>query len=240
LTRDGNGDFRFMYAGTNFQCIANGMTQDVAPSEAALACNGVPSTIFYPERADIKGFKIKREALTALVNGLEERPAIRLVNSFPLNLLKGYITLLSQDEPVRSPAFAHKVGQHLIELVAFALNPPRDMEANIAGTLREVRLAAVQAHILSHLGEVRLSAKTVAQHHGVSVRHIHRLFAQTGKTFSEFVLEERLKRVYRLLTDPALRAKRISGIAAEAGFGDLSTFNRAFRQRFGDTPRGVR
>jgi AraC-like DNA-binding protein len=240
LTRDGNGDFRFMHAGTNFQCIANGITQDVVPSEAALAFNGMPSTIFYPERADIKGFKIKREALAALVNGFEERPVIRLVNSVPLNLLKGYINLLSQDEPVRSPAFAHKVGQHLVELVALALNPARDMEAEIAGTVREVRLASVQAHILSHLGEVRLSAQTVARRHGISTRHIHRLFEQTGKTFAEFVLEERLKRVYQLLIDPACAAKRISDIAAEGGFGDISTFNRTFRRRFGDTPRAIR
>jgi AraC-like DNA-binding protein len=40
--------------------------------------------------------------------------------------------------------------------------------------------------------------------------------------------------------DPKHRKMRISDIAATAGFSELSTFNRAFRQRFGDTPRGVR
>jgi AraC-like DNA-binding protein len=34
--------------------------------------------------------------------------------------------------------------------------------------------------------------------------------------------------------------KRISDIAIEAGFSDLSYFNRLFRSRFGDAPGGVR
>jgi AraC-like DNA-binding protein len=29
-------------------------------------------------------------------------------------------------------------------------------------------------------------------------------------------------------------------IAFDAGFGDLSYFNRVFRQRYGDTPSGIR
>ena len=33
---------------------------------------------------------------------------------------------------------------------------------------------------------------------------------------------------------------RILDIALEAGFTDLSTFNRLFRKRFGDTPSSIR
>jgi AraC-like DNA-binding protein len=241
LTQDGNGDFRLVHAAdTGFQCSASGIVEHIPTSEAALVSSEVPNTVFYPEGAHIVGLRIRREALMALADRVEERPVIRLNNSLPLNLLKGYLRLLRQGESPCTPVLAHKFGQQLIELAALALNPERNKEAEAAGTVREVRLAAIKAHILSHLGEVRLSAKTVSQCYGVSTRHIHRLFEETGKTFSEFVLEERLKRVYQLLIDPAQRPKRISDIAAEGGFGDLSTFNRAFRRRFGDTPRAVR
>jgi AraC-like DNA-binding protein len=212
LARDGNGDFRLVYTGgTAFQCSAGGIVEDIPASGAALVPSSVPNTVFYPVASRIIGMRIKREALTALVDRLDERPVIHLAKSLPLNLLKGYIKQLNQEEQAGPPVVTHKVGQQLVELAALALSPARDTEAQLAGTVQDV-----------------------------SVRHIHRLFEQTGKTFSEFVLEERLKRVYRLLTDPALRAKRISDIAAEGGFGDLSTFNRAFRRRFGDAPRGVR
>src|SRR5262249_44100849 len=35
-------------------------------------------------------------------------------------------------------------------------------------------------------------------------------------------------------------ARSITSVAFDAGFGDLSYFNRTFRRRFGDTPSGVR
>ena len=42
------------------------------------------------------------------------------------------------------------------------------------------------------------------------------------------------------LTDPRRASEKISTIAFDAGFGDVSYFNRVFRQRYGDTPSGVR
>jgi AraC-like DNA-binding protein len=33
---------------------------------------------------------------------------------------------------------------------------------------------------------------------------------------------------------------RVAEIALEAGFSDISYFNRLFRARFGDTPTGIR
>jgi len=46
--------------------------------------------------------------------------------------------------------------------------------------------------------------------------------------------------VFALLTNEQHGKRRISDIALEAGFSDISHFNRLFRARFGDTPRGVR
>jgi AraC-like DNA-binding protein len=54
------------------------------------------------------------------------------------------------------------------------------------------------------------------------------------------VLEHRLLRAYRSLNDPNLTDRSISALAFEAGFGDLSYFNRTFRRRFGMTPSDVR
>jgi AraC-like DNA-binding protein len=43
-----------------------------------------------------------------------------------------------------------------------------------------------------------------------------------------------------LLRDPRLRHRKVADIAAEAGFNDLSYFNRAFRRHFGATPSDIR
>jgi AraC-like DNA-binding protein len=54
------------------------------------------------------------------------------------------------------------------------------------------------------------------------------------------VLERRLKTAAALLRDPRWRDRKIADIAAEAGFTDLSYFNRAFRRRYDETPSASR
>jgi AraC-like DNA-binding protein len=42
------------------------------------------------------------------------------------------------------------------------------------------------------------------------------------------------------LRNPCVRQRDITQVALDAGFGDLSYFNRRFRERFGTTPSAVR
>jgi AraC-like DNA-binding protein len=51
-------------------------------------------------------------------------------------------------------------------------------------------------------------------------------------------LELRLRRAAEWLAQPSER--RISDIAFDCGFNDLSYFNRCFRRRFGLTPTAAR
>jgi hypothetical protein len=43
----------------------------------------------------------------------------------------------------------------------------------------------------------------------------------------------RLARAHRLLGDPRRGPEKISAVALDCGFGDVSYFNRAFRRRYG-------
>ncbi len=50
----------------------------------------------------------------------------------------------------------------------------------------------------------------------------------------------RLRTVETVLADPDKVMLMVSAIARQAGFTDMSYFNRSFRNRFGDTPSGFR
>jgi hypothetical protein len=69
---------------------------------------------------------------------------------------------------------------------------------------------------------------------------LHLLLEETGKSFTHHVLERRLDKAAALLRDPRWRDRKIADIAAEAGFTDLSHFNRAFRRQYGATPSDLR
>jgi AraC-like DNA-binding protein len=106
--------------------------------------------------------------------------------------------------------------------------------------VRLERRAAILHEIEKRSSDPSLSAIAVAQHLGITARYVHLLLEETGARFSRHVLEKRLEKADTLLRDPQWRNRLIIEIAAEAGFTDISHFNRAFRQKFQATPSAIR
>ncbi|HTJ24190.1 MAG TPA: AraC family transcriptional regulator [Gemmatimonadaceae bacterium] len=86
--------------------------------------------------------------------------------------------------------------------------------------------------------ETRLTLAQLASDARQSPFHYLRTFEQlTGVTPHQFILRTRLRHAAaRLVTEPA----RVIDVALDAGFNDVSTFNRAFRLEFGAAPRAYR
>ncbi len=106
--------------------------------------------------------------------------------------------------------------------------------------VREERRAAILREIEKRIGDPSLSAITVASSLGITVRYVHLLLKETGARFSHHVLDRRLEKAAALLRDPEWQDRLIIEIAAEAGFTDISHFNRAFRRKFRATPSVIR
>jgi AraC-like DNA-binding protein len=131
--------------------------------------------------------------------------------------------------------------QHLIDLTGLLLGAAADY-VNLA-TKRgysHARLDLIKADVLKSLDRQDLTIDLVARAHGLSPRQAQRLFAASGTTFTEFVLNQRLSLAHQWINEPRFRHRKIADIAYSAGFNDLSYFNREFRRRFGDTPSAVR
>ena len=118
----------------------------------------------------------------------------------------------------------------------------RLLSAAVAGgrSLQSARLEAIKDDILAHIADERLSVTDIARRHGVTPRSVRLLFQADGGTFSEYVIEQRLVRSCRMLTEVKFSDWTIGTIAFEVGFSDLSYFNRTFRRRYGATPSDVR
>jgi AraC-like DNA-binding protein len=106
--------------------------------------------------------------------------------------------------------------------------------------VRAARLRLIKEDIAAQLDRADLSVATIAARHRIKPRWIQRLFEREGMTFTEYVLAQRLARAHRLLADPRYASQKISTIAFNVGFGDLSYFNRAFRRRYGAAPSELR
>jgi AraC-like DNA-binding protein len=109
-----------------------------------------------------------------------------------------------------------------------------------ASAVVATRLTAALDYIASHFSDPELSLAKVAQSPSISPRYLQRLLESSGTSFTAHVTELRLKHAFKLLTAKDLIDLRICDIALQAGFSDISHFNRLFRSRFGDTPKSVR
>jgi AraC-like DNA-binding protein len=135
----------------------------------------------------------------------------------------------------------HLFVRHVYDLMALTFGATADAtETAQCRGLRAARLKAIKADIRSHLGARDLSLNAVAKRQGISPIYIRKLFDGESTSFTRFVLEERLARAHRLLRDPRFADRTAGALALEAGFGDLSYFNRAFRRRYGAAPSDVR
>lgn len=129
----------------------------------------------------------------------------------------------------------------MIDLVGLLLGTDAEHAALARGRGQAAaRLDLMRADVMAALGRSDLCLAEIATRSAMSPRQVQRLFEQAGTTFTEFVLEQRLLLVRKLLGDPRARMRKISEIAHSSGFSDLSYFNRAFRKRFGSTPSELR
>ena len=188
------------------------------------------------------GVRIARRSVPAGAAGSDAGP-LRLVpaGTAALQLLASYLHGALSGSALSSALLADAVVSHVAELITLSLDPVYSAAPPASvRSVRAARLAAVKADVERHLTDGSLTAATLAARHGISPRYLHKLFEDEEMTYSRFVLDRRLALAYRMLRQPRSATRTISSIASDAGFGDLSYFNRTFRRRYGITPSGAR
>ena len=151
-----------------------------------------------------------------------------------------YLDGLQGDDALGNEQEARIFGEHLLDLIIMAIGAKATLQLAERRGVRAMRHAAVLREIERNIGDSRLSAATVAQMLGVTPRYMHFLLEESGRTFSEHVLARQARSAVEALRDEAKSNLKISAIARQAGFTDMSYFNRSFRSHFGDTPSGLR
>jgi AraC-like DNA-binding protein len=158
-----------------------------------------------------------------------------------LKLLVDYISAVAGRHEFAAPQAQRAFIAHVHDLLrlSFGTGEARK-ELAASQSLRIARLEAIKQDIEAGLPDESLSVVNVASRRRLSARYVQLLFEEQGTTFSEYLIERRLASAYRLLTALPSEARTIAAIAYEAGFSNLSYFNRTFRRRYGATPSEIR
>jgi len=103
---------------------------------------------------------------------------------------------------------------------------------------RQDERARAAAHYIETRGTEELTLDEVAAAVGLSPFHLMRVFRRAiGVTPHQYLMRVRLLRAVALLRDTA---RPVTDVAYDAGWADLSNFNRAFRRELGCSPRELR
>ncbi|MEV0104873.1 helix-turn-helix domain-containing protein [Nocardia sp. NPDC050799] len=167
---------------------------------------------------------------------------LRAVQSAPLSLSSGpgaildsYLKSLWTQLPQCSEEAGARCLSVLVELLTAALGDIA-AESLSGGALR----SAAISWIGRHLDDADLDPAAVARATGLSVRYLHRLFADSGVTVSAYIRSERLRHIRHDLGDRRLRNRTIAAIGARWGISDPAHLSRLFKAHYGHSPRDVR
>jgi AraC-like DNA-binding protein len=156
-------------------------------------------------------------------------PAVREVSGLVTRACRGIDRLGAE---MNWEELAVELGGRALELASDGKRPSEEVAAStLARVTRSVRA-------IERGAEGEMSLAVMAREAGLSPYHFLRTFVRlTGVTPHRYVRRMRLREAAVLL---ARETARVLDIAFDCGFGDVSNFNRAFREEYGMSPRRYR
>jgi AraC-like DNA-binding protein len=134
-----------------------------------------------------------------------------------------------------------RVGETLAHL-AISLVGASEAKGNgqVENASLELLCRRVKAHITAHCRDTSLTVDSIAALMGCSRRYIYRAFEADDTSPERFLWDTRLDRCRDRLATPENAHLSISEIAFTYGFNSSAHFSRAFKERFGRSPREFR
>lgn len=143
----------------------------------------------------------------------------------------------AQDPPTSLARYAGERVTH--ELLSAIVLDTEGFSGPINGANEQVRERVV-ALIAEAKNDPTLSVDRLAAEVAVSVRHLQRIFRESGTTVTKEIRRQRTWAAHALLTQSKYDVLSIEQIAQRSGFTDAKDLRRALAQFFDLTPRQVR
>jgi AraC-like DNA-binding protein len=184
---------------------------------------------------------ITRSSLLALIPFLDEVTAIPVrCDTGPAAILRAAIDAMFESGASLNEQAADRIADALPHLLVSALMAVRSRDECATSRLRQFHMQQIRRYVREHLADAELNAARIADGVNLSLRHVYELFSSEPEPLMKWVWAERLDRCRNELTESTLRRRTIGEIAYGWGFSDVSHFSRAFKQKFGVSPRQFR
>ncbi|MDG4533376.1 helix-turn-helix domain-containing protein [Streptomyces sp. AV19] len=150
---------------------------------------------------------------------------------------------LAATAPGRSPRSAEQLAACVVGLLGTLAAEAGLHDADALGTGDRHGLPPrLRAYVNERLGDRDLTPESIATHHHISTRSLHKAFAAEGTTVGRWIQRRRLEECRRELARPQPGRPRpaVAAVAKRWGIANPAYFSRAFRAAYGLTPTAWR
>ena len=184
---------------------------------------------------------IPREMLDGALKSQNDQHLRVLTGQEPMvKLLHDHMISLKTLADRMSLKQAIEIAPATVGLAAACLNAAVDQEApNQSAGVAMAQLTVIRRFIEANLSEPDLSVDWIAKRVGASRSKLYQLFDSFGGV-GAYIRDRRLRRALLALTDERSKHRPIYDIALASGYTSDAAFSRAFRARYGISPRDVR
>jgi AraC family transcriptional activator of tynA and feaB len=224
----------------SYTFVQRGRTCTLTPGDWALIDAGQPHAFATSPKVEAFAIMLPRTSDAEMLALFEDGVARRWSGTTGLSRVLHAMVNESFSEMRRLPIFGgRKLGAAIAAMAWDALR--EQIETPPAIGYRDERSIRVKAYIESHLADPELSVERIARACNISVRGLHRLFAEdpTGSV-SSYLWWRRLIRCADTLRDPSQAHRSIIDVCFSYGFSSSSHFSRLFKDRFGVPPTRYR
>ena len=216
----------------------DGRDAQLAPGDFALYDSTRPYQLLFDDDFEQIVLKLPGERLRSELRDTERLTATTVSGREGAgHLMLAMLRTLREDIDMLQPASAFAVANGVRSILVAGLQTlPAARTAGVS-QLTAYHLARVKRRIDERLADPALNVASLAAELGLSASQLHRIFRNEPLTPAQTIWEKRLDAASRDLLEPRLAGRSVAEIAYAWGFSDAAHFSRAFRDRFGRSPR---
>lgn len=193
-------------------------------------------TVSNPEEVEQHVLLLPRDAVLHGRRELENLLVRQLPAATGVSRLACETIRLALEEVDRAlPVLRADLGEMILRMIHLALLEQLGVQERPSP--RWVMRERIKAHVERRLSDHNLGIESVAQALNCSKRTLHKAFEDECRTLDQYIWERRLEAARQGLEDGGAAGRTISEVAFACGFHSAAHFSRAFRARFGASPR---
>lgn len=221
--------------------VQDGRVAELSPGDFALYDSTRPYELIFEDAFQQHVLQLPGAVLRSRLRDTEKLTARKVCGDRGAgHLMIGMIDTLAADIDTLEAGSVAAIAESVEHILVAGLCSLPGAADPVVSRLAAFHRDQIKAHALQHLRDPQLSVGAIAAHLRLSPSTIYRAFAGEPCSLHAWIWNQRLDGAKREICDPALAGRTITDIAFGWGFNDAAHFSRAFKHRFGCSPRELR